>query len=186
EAARRWSTLAEERKRRIDRYLWDPASGLYLDWNFQTGKRRPYPFATTFWPLWAHLASPEQAARVRANLPLFERPGGLRTSDHTTGNQWDAPFGWAPLQLFAVVGLENYHYTDDALRIARAFLSMVVEDFERRGAIVEKYDVDRRTSAVEGGIHFGYAENQVGFGWTNGVFLELIDRFGGKVTEIAR
>jgi alpha,alpha-trehalase len=55
----------------------------------------------------------------------------------------------------------------------------VVEDFERRGTIVEKYDVERRTSDVEGGIRFGYAENQVGFGWTNGVFLELLaTRFG--------
>ena len=183
--ARRWNALAEERHRRIDRYLWDPASGLYLDWNFQTGKRRPYPFATTFWTLWAQLASPEQASRVRANLPLFERPGGLRTSDRVTGNQWDAPFGWAPLQLFAVVGLENYHYTDDAHRIARAFLTMVVEDFERRGAIVEKYDVERRSSAVEGGIRFGYSENVVGFGWTNGVFLELLTRFpSGATVEI--
>jgi alpha,alpha-trehalase len=177
EAAARWSGLAEARRRRIDRYLWDAASGLYLDWNFQTGKRRLYPFATTFWPLWAKLASPEQAARVKGNLPLFERPGGLRTSDRVTGNQWDAPFGWAPLQLFAVLGLERYGYVEDARRIARAFLSMVVEDFERRGAIVEKYDVERRSSQVEGGIRYGYAENQVGFGWTNGVFLELVSRF---------
>jgi alpha,alpha-trehalase len=176
-ASQRWSSLADERRRRIDQFLWDAPSGLYLDWNFQTGRRRNYPFATTFWPLWAHLASPEQAARVRANLPRFERPGGLRTSDRVTGSQWDAPFGWAPLQLFAVLGLERYGYVDDARRVARGFLSMVVEDFERRGAIVEKYDVERRTSQVEAGIRFGYAENVVGFGWTNGVFLELADRF---------
>jgi alpha,alpha-trehalase len=145
------------------------------------GKRRPYPFATTFWPLWAQLASPQQAAAVRGNLPLFERPGGLRTSDRVTGSQWDAPFGWAPLQLFAVLGLERYGYVDDAHRIARAFLTMVVEDFERRGAIVEKYDVERRSSQVEAGIRFGYAENVVGFGWTNGVFLELAQRFEPSV-----
>jgi len=49
----------------------------------------------------------------------------------------------------------------------------VVEDFERRGVIVEKYDVERRSSEVRE-IRYGYAENQVGFGWTNGVFLELL------------
>jgi len=183
ESAERWDALAQERRKRIDRYLWDEARGLYLDWNFQTGKRRDYPFATTFWPLWAQLASPAQAARVRGNLPLFERPGGLRTSDRVTGSQWDAPFGWAPLQLFAVRGLQNYHYPEDAERIARAFLTMVVEDFERRGAIVEKYDVERRTSQVEAGIRFGYSENVVGFGWTNGVFLELAERFGETSVE---
>jgi alpha,alpha-trehalase len=177
-SAERWNHLAQERRKRIDRYLWDEARGLYFDWNFQTGKRRAYPFATTFWPLWARLASPEQAARVRTSLPLFERPGGLRTSDRVTGSQWDAPYGWAPLQLFAVRGLENYGFHEDAERIARSFLTLVVEDFERRGAIVEKYDVERRTSQVEAGIKFGYSENVVGFGWTNGVFLELAERYG--------
>jgi alpha,alpha-trehalase len=173
-AAARFEALAQSRRGRIDRYLWDEESGLYLDWNFATGRRRRYSFATTFWPLWAGLASPAQAARVRANLATFERPGGVRTSDRVTGNQWDAPFGWAPLQLFAVRGLERYGFAADAARLARAFTSLVVEDFERRGAIVEKYDLDRRSSAVEGAIRFGYAENQVGFGWTNGVFLELV------------
>jgi alpha,alpha-trehalase len=177
-SAERWNGMAEERRKRIDRYLWDEARGLYFDWNFQTGKRRPYPFATTFWPLWARLATPHQAARVRTSLPLFERPGGLRTSDRVTGSQWDAPYGWAPLQLFAVQGLENYQYGEDAERVARAFLAMVVEDFERREAIVEKYDVERRTSQVEAGIKFGYSENVVGFGWTNGVFLEFAERYG--------
>jgi alpha,alpha-trehalase len=172
-AAARWQALARERRARIDRLLWDPGAGLYFDWNFETGRRRSYPFATTFWPLWAGLASPEQAAAVAANLPRFERPGGIVTSLRVTGNQWDAPFGWAPLQLFALRGLERYGFHDQAVRLTRAFLSMVVEDFERRGAIVEKYDVEQRTSDV-GAIRFGYAENQVGFGWTNGVFLELL------------
>jgi alpha,alpha-trehalase len=172
-AAARWQGLARERRARIDRLLWDEDAGLYFDWNFEAQRRRPYPFATTFWPLWAGLASPAQAAAVAANLPRFERPGGIVTSLHVSGNQWDAPFGWAPLQLFALRGLERYGFHADSVRLTRAFLSLVVEDFERRGAIVEKYDVERRTSDV-GGIRFGYAENQVGFGWTNGVFLELL------------
>jgi alpha,alpha-trehalase len=176
--AARWTGLARERRGRIDRYLWDEQAGLYFDWSFTRGQRRRYPFATTFWPLWAGLASPAQAARVRANLPLFERPGGVRTSSNESGSQWDAPFGWAPLQLFAVRGLERAGFTDDALRLARAFVTLVIEDFERRGAIVEKYDVERRTSDVEHRIRFGYSENVVGFGWTNGVLLELLPLLG--------
>jgi alpha,alpha-trehalase len=170
----RWDERVRARRGLVDRYLWDEQSGLYLDWSFVQGRRRRYPFATTFWPLWAGLASPGQAARVRAQLPLFEGPGGIRTSDRVTGNQWDAPFGWAPLQLFAALGLARQGFRHDAERVARAFLTMVVEDFERRGTLVEKYDVERRTSQVEAAIRFGYAENQVGFGWTNGVVLELL------------
>jgi alpha,alpha-trehalase len=172
--AEEWERRQAERRQRIDRFLWDEGSGLYFDWNFAVGQRRPYPFATTFWPLWAGLASAAQAARVRANLALFERPGGVVTSTRVTGNQWDAPFGWAPLQLFAVRGLLRYHFDPEARRLARAFDSLIVEDFERRRAIVEKYDVVRRSSDVEGEIRFGYAENQIGFGWTNGVFLDLL------------
>ena len=150
------------------------AAGLYFDYDFERGRRNPYPFATTFWPLWAGVASRAHASRVRDNLPLFERPGGIVTSTTVTGAQWDAPFGWAPLQLFAVHGLHRYGFDADADRIARAWLSMLVEDFERRGTLVEKYDVERRTSEVAGKLAFGYTSNEIGFGWTNGVALELL------------
>jgi alpha,alpha-trehalase len=169
-----WAARAERRRALVDRYLWDAEAGLYFDYDFQAGARRAYPFATTFWPLWAGLASAEQARRVRGRLPLFERPGGVVTSTNVSGSQWDAPFGWAPLQLFAVEGLRRAGYAGDADRLARAFLSMLIEDLERRGTLVEKYDVDRRTSDVTGGLAFGYTSNEVGFGWTNGVALELL------------
>ena len=59
------------------------------------------------------------------NLKLFEAPGGLLTSTQTTGNQWDAPFGWAPLQMIAVEGLRRYGYREDADRVARKFIALV-------------------------------------------------------------
>src|SRR6185436_10092715 len=75
-----WRRMAGVRKRRMEDVLWDDAAGLYFDYDFERGRRNPYPFATTFWPLWAGVASPEHARRVRDNLPLFERPGGVLTS----------------------------------------------------------------------------------------------------------
>jgi alpha,alpha-trehalase len=91
-----------------------------------------------------------------------------------TGNQWDAPFGWAPLQLIAVQGLRRYGFEEDADRLAGKFVTLVTKEFEEHGTIVEKYDVRRRESDVEAGIKYGYAANQVGFGWTNGVVLQLL------------
>ena len=172
--ARTWDARAAARHRSIDRYLWDEPTGLYLDYNFETKKRRHYEFATTFYPLWAGLASRHQAARVAKNLPLFEAAGGILTSTQTTGNQWDAPFGWAPLQLIPVDGLRRYGYDADADRVARKFVALVTKEFEEHGGIVEKYDVKRRESDVAADIRFGYSANQVGFGWTNGVVLELL------------
>ena len=153
--------------------MWDERDGLYYDYDFEKGEVRRYPFVTTFYPLWAGLATKEQAARVVSNLRLFERAGGLQTSTNRTGNQWDAPFGWAPMQLIAVGGLRRYGYEKEADRISVNFLSLVLKDFIEHNTIVEKYDVETRTSALGAGLRFGYTTNEIGFGWTNAAFAEL-------------
>jgi alpha,alpha-trehalase len=173
--AKPWHDRAAQRAALINRLLWDEPSGLYADYNFELKKRRAYPFLTTFYPLWAGIASPAQAARVRANLKLFEQPGGLRTSTFVSGNQWDAPFGWAPLEMIAVEGLRRYGFNEDADRISRAFLSLVRESYQRDGVIVEKYDVTARGTSTAGAIRFGYHTNEPGFGWTNAVYTRLSD-----------
>jgi alpha,alpha-trehalase len=174
DTAKQWIHLASERHSRIDELLWNESAGLYFDYNFQTSKQSSYEFATTFYPLWAGLASPEQATKVVENLMLFEAPGGLLSSTHVSGNQWDAPFGWAPLTLIAVKGLFRYGYREEGSRIAQKFISMLVKEFEKTGTLVEKYDVCTRSSNVSAEILYGYSSNEVGFGWTNGVFLELL------------
>ncbi len=169
-----WLQHAEQRHQRIDQFLWDEEKGMYFDYNFRTARRRHYEYITTFFPLWAGIASEEQAERLVANLPEFEAPGGLLTSTHVSGNQWDAPFGWAPLQLIVVQGLRRYGYIEDAKRLASKFLQMVVKEFEKSGTLVEKYDVERCSANVSDEIFFGYSSNEIGFGWTNGVVLELL------------
>jgi alpha,alpha-trehalase len=173
-AARMWRGRADARRERINALLWDEEAGLYYDYNFRTRRLRRYDFATTFYPLWAGIASPAQAAKVRANLPKFEASGGLLTSTTVTGSQWDAPFGWAPLQMIAVDGLRRYGFHDDANRLAMKFVSLVAKEFDEHGTIVEKYDVRRRESDVAADIKFGYSANQIGFGWTNAAVLELL------------
>jgi alpha,alpha-trehalase len=183
--AAEWRRRADARQAAVDKYLWDEASGLYLDYNFETKTRRKYEFATTFYPLWTGLASKAQAARVRANLKLFEAPGGLLTSTRVTGNQWDAPFGWAPLQMIPADGLRRYGFGADADRVSRKFLELVTKEFEEHGTIKEKYDVQRRESDVEAGIKFGYAANQIGFGWTNAAYLDLLAALEPRVRKPA-
>ena len=154
-----WDARARERAARINRLMWDEPSGLYADYNFTRGRVRHYPFLTTFYPLWAGIASPQQAAAVVRNLPLFERPGGLQASTHVTGDQWDAPFAWAPLELLAVQGLRRYGYRAEADRVAREFLSLVAGQYREHGVIVEKYDAVRRSLEVTANLRFGYRSN---------------------------
>ncbi len=170
-----WRERALHRAGQVNRLMWDAQDGLYYDFDFVHGTVRRYPFLTTFYPLWAGIASPEQAAWVVANLSRFERAGGLETSQLKSGDQWDAPFGWAPLEWIAVQGLRRYGYSREADRISEKFLSLVLRNFARYGIIEEKYDVVKGTAAVGGSLRYGYRSNEAGFGWTNAVFTSLFD-----------
>ena len=168
-----WLGRAEGRRRSINRLMWDERDGLYYDYNVVEKRVRRYPYVTAFYPLWAGIADRKQAARVVTNLNRLERAGGLQTSTNASGSQWDAPFGWGNLQMIAVKGLRRYGYAKEANRITANFLSMILKDFLEHNTIVEKYDVVRRSSQLGAGIKFGYAANQIGFGWTNAAFTEL-------------
>ncbi len=170
-----WKKRADDRAAKINHLMWAAQDGLYYDYNFVHKTRRRYPFLTTFYPLWAGIATKEQAAQVVRNLPKFERPGGLQTSSYQSGSQWDAPFGWAPLEMIAIPALRRYGYQQEADRTSIEFLSLVLQEFLKHGNIVEKYDVVRRTSNLTGEVHFGYSSNEAGFGWTNAAFTTLYD-----------
>lgn len=171
EASMEWRQRAATRRQKIDRYLWSSEYGLYYDYDFTSGTQSRYSYATTFYPLWVGLASPEQAKAIFKNLAAFDRPGGIVMSMVNTGAQWDAPYGWAPIQLIALEGLRRYGYVAEANGISLQFLSMVLDNFLKDGTIREKYDVDTRSSETD--IQLGYNTNVVGFGWTNGAFLAL-------------
>jgi alpha,alpha-trehalase len=159
------------RRDAIDRYLWRPELGRYADFDFVAGKSSPYPYLTTFYPLWAGVASAAQAAAVRQQLPTFERRGGLAMDDRPSGAQWDAPYGWAPTNWLAVSGLETFGFHRDARRIAGEFTATVDRGFAADGTIREKYNMVLGNADVH--VTAGYSQNVVGFGWTNGVYLRM-------------
>src|SRR5437016_4100050 len=168
----KWKQLAETRKEAVNKYFWNAQAGMYFDYDFLHDRQSDYYYATTFYPLWAGLASPEQAQAVARNLSRFEHPGGIAMSDRITGMQWDLPYGWAPLQLIPVEGLRRYGFEEAAGRIAQEFVSDVYDNFKRDQTIREKYDVITRSTTAQ--VSAGYKTNVVGFGWTNGVTLVLM------------
>ncbi|HUW52987.1 MAG TPA: trehalase family glycosidase [Rhodanobacter sp.] len=169
--AQRWAAAAAARHAAIDKYLWRPERGLYMDYDFVAGKPSDYPFVSTYYPLWAGVASKAQAAALRGHLGLFEKMGGLQMSDHDSGAQWDAPFGWAPTNWLAVAGLDAYGYHGDARRIAREFTATIDRSLAADGTIREKYNMASGNADVT--IRAGYKANVIGFGWTNGVYLKM-------------
>jgi alpha,alpha-trehalase len=180
--AHEWANKAAERREKIVKYMWDERRGMFFDYNFATGRRSTYDYATTFYPLWAGLASDDQARAVDANLHLFEQPGGLAMSTDESGAQWDYPYGWAPVHLLAVEGLRRYKFNADADRISLKFLTTILLNFRRDHTIREKYDVVSQSDVTH--VAVGYRQNVLGFGWTNGTFLELLHESPGLAARL--
>jgi alpha,alpha-trehalase len=167
---RAFAAHAAARRRAVDRYLWDPAAGAYLDYRWTHRERIERVSAATLYPLFASLASDEQAAAVAATAARqLLRPGGLVTTPLESGQQWDAPNGWAPLQWIAVAGLRQYSKNALAETIACRFLHEVAAVYGQTGKLLEKYDVIRTDREGGGGEY----PTQDGFGWTNGVVRKL-------------
>ena len=141
-----------------------------------------YESSTCFWALWAGLATPEQAQEmVPKALQLFEVTGGLvsgtedsrgRIGVDRPSRQWDFPYGWAPHQMLAWVGLEKYGYLVETRRIAYRWLYTLTKSFfDYNGVVPEKFDVVNITHKVHVeygnvGADFKFVVRE-GFGWMN-------------------
>lgn len=165
---------AEHRKELINKYFWNAKSGFYFDYNFKDNQQSASLTLAGVYPLFFLIADSLQAERVAATVrKKFLKGGGVVTSLVNTGQQWDFPNGWAPLQWITVAGLKNYGYDNLADSIARCWLDLNIKVFFETGKMMEKYDVVNTNRSGGGGEY----PLQDGFGWTNGVFLKLWNEY---------
>ena len=169
--AAHWDRRSQARATAIQRYLWRVKDGVFADFDFVHARSSSYAYITSLYPLWAGFATREQATKMEGKLDLFERPGGFSMSNTKTGLQWDEPFGWAPANWIAVAGLQAYGLRVDAARVAQHFDATVDAGFAADGTIREKYNVVAGNSNVK--VSTGYTTNEIGFGWTNAVYLKM-------------
>lgn len=169
-----YTLLADKRKAAIQKYCWNEAAGFYTDYDHSESKRTQELTLAAAFPLYFNIATQQQADSIAAILQTeFLKPGGLVTTLKQTGQQWDAPNGWAPLQWVAVVGLENYGHHSLAATIAERWLQLNTDVYKRTGKFMEKYNVVNTHLEAGGGEYAG----QDGFGWTNGVYLALKQKY---------
>ena len=171
DCAEDFAKRASARRAAIDRYLWDPSRGVYLDYHWTNKQPIEHITAATLYPLFTHVANETQAASVaKAVGAELLQPGGIVATTLDTGQQWDWPNGWAPLQWIAVAGLTSYGQNRLAETIACRWMVNVSRVYRSTGKLVEKYDVVATDQAGGGGEY----PTQDGFGWTNGVMLKLM------------
>lgn len=169
EQAEEFEQRAAVRSAAISRYLWNEATGFHADYWLDTGAPSPDLTAAAAFPLFVGQCSAEQARSTANALRTLLAPGGLLTTRVTTGQQWDAPNAWAPLQWIAFAGLHAYAEAELADEIARRWVALVRRHHASSGQIMEKYDVV--AEAAGGG---GEYPVEIGFGWTNGVTIALL------------
>ena len=168
ESELQYAKKALKRKELIQKTFWDEDVQFFMDYEFRTKSNTDEFTLAAVYPLFFNIATKEQAAAVKEKLIAdFLKGGGLLTTLKNTGQQWDAPNGWAPLQWMAVHGLLNYGYEEEALDIMKRWLTINERVYRNTGKMMEKYNVED-TSLLSGG---GEYETQDGFGWTNGVAL---------------
>ena len=171
-ASRRFSLYAERRARAIAEYCWDDDERFFVDYNFHHNASTQVVSLAGVFPLYARIATTKQARAVAERLERdFLKPGGLVSTLHENGQQWDSPNGWAPLQWVAIQGLRNYGYHALADEIKRRWLAVNEKVFRQKGKMIEKYNVLDESGLGGGGEY----PLQDGFGWTNGVAAALLD-----------
>ncbi|HMH32062.1 MAG TPA: alpha,alpha-trehalase TreF [Puia sp.] len=172
---------AKKRSEDMDKYFWNKAQSFYTDYNFKTKKQNSnitpaglYPFCfVNEKPDYMSFLGKKVAAVVKAKLL---KPGGFVTSEYATGQQWDAPNGWAPLEWMMIWGLDRCGQKDLAREAAQRWVKLNTKVFQQTGKLMEKYNVSDINKEAGGGEYAG----QDGFGWTNGVLLHLIKLYGLK------
>ncbi|TAM51259.1 MAG: alpha,alpha-trehalase TreF [Paraburkholderia sp.] len=174
--AENFEARARARAEAIRRWLWDPRIGAFSDYDYVHRTLRHRLTAATVYPLFAGVASREQAKDVAKTIKLgLLRTGGMATTQVATGQQWDEPNGWAPLQYLAVIGLRRYGEMALARTIATRWIRTNVAYYARTGKLVEKYDIGR--NAAQSSAGGGEYSLQDGFGWTNGVLRVLLQLY---------
>lgn len=195
-----WLRVAEYRKQRMQLF-WNEAKGFFYDYDYIHKEQSEFESLAGFVPMWAGLATPEQAERMVQKLPQFESPYGLfitqeqslpptldlsifpKPLQHTMKSilqpkQWDFPNIWPPLEYLTVIGLIEYGYVDDAKRIMTKSLNAHINAFEKYQGLLEK--LDGRTGDMP--PTFWYP-TQLGFGWTNAIlyrYVQILQNFEAR------
>jgi len=171
--AEQFQQLADKRKKALLQYCWNENAGFFFDYDFVRQQQSTVFSLAAMYPLFFQMANKQQATACAAIIQRdFLQPGGVVTTLLQTGQQWDAPNGWAPLQWITIQGLRHYGHQSLADDISRRWIALNEKVYRNTGKMVEKYNVTDLSLKAGGGEY----PVQDGFGWSNGVLLKLLSK----------
>ncbi|TKS80711.1 Trehalase [Collichthys lucidus] len=186
DSAALYERAAARRLGAIESVLWDAERGAWFDYNLVTHSKHFEFYPSNLAPVWAQCYSRpemgEKAVQYLKGSGALHYPNGVPTSLRESGQQWDYPNAWPPLQHMLIDGLSKLP-SDDAKQLAFDLAQRWIKTnwlaYEKYDAMFEKYDVNGDGKPGGGGEY----EVQLGFGWTNGVALQLLDQYGARLTS---
>lgn len=174
-------------KHAISQTMWNEEDGTWYDLDMDTKEMSKNYYVSNPTPLFTDCVhNPkgvhEKVADYLKKVSASTYPGGLPTSLTWSGEQWDSPNGWAPTNHIVIEGLrksDSLKAQETALELADKWIQTNYFAFARSGGkMFEKYNVETFKSAAGSG---GEYEVQEGFGWTNGVILDLLLTYGDRL-----
>lgn len=189
ESAALYEQAATRRTKAMEALLWDAERGAWFDYSLVTKSKHYQFYASNLAPVWAQCYSQpemgEKAVQYLKGSGALDYPNGVPTSLRESGQQWDFPNAWPPLQHMLIEGLSKLS-SEEAKKLASDLAQRWIKTnwlaYEKYDAMFEKYDVNGDGKPGGGGEY----EVQLGFGWTNGVALQLLDQYGATLTSGGR
>uniref|UniRef100_A0A7N5JZE4 Trehalase n=1 Tax=Ailuropoda melanoleuca TaxID=9646 RepID=A0A7N5JZE4_AILME len=184
--ATKYRDLRQQRMAAMRAILWDEEKGAWFDYDLEKGKKKLEFYPSNLTPLWSgcfsDLDAVDKALKYLEDSQILTYQYGIPTSLQNTGQQWDFPNAWAPLQDLVIRGLAKSpspRAQEVAFQLAQNWIRTNFEVYSQRSAMFEKYDISNGGQPGGGGEY----EVQEGFGWTNGVVLMLLDRYGDRLSS---
>lgn len=183
--SQRFLRAYQNRLAAVEAVLWNPKHGVWFDYNLHTNSSNTAFYLSNLSPLWARCFT-QQDMQLKAFKYLKESgalsyPHGVPTSLVASGEQWDYPNAWAPLQQMLIRGLSEIPSDEAkqvAFELAQKWIKSNWETYNTHNAMFEKYDVN--DGKPGGGGEYNV---QLGFGWTNGVALQLLHQYGDRLNS---
>ena len=159
-----WLKQADMRKEKM---AFGQVDGVYFDYSYTQKQPSMVYNCTGFFPYFVGCS--QDKSGFEKLLSELEYPYGIISAKtEQKGFQWATPNGWAPLFYVCVAAAIAVSDNVSAKRIAKKYIHILDEIFQKTGALYEKYDVV--TGKIGIGEEYGTPEM---LGWTAGIYLSL-------------